>query len=360
MIGGDPLEEVDLGGLGRGGVERDRWGRAVVVEPDGRTRSYFSASGLADVLSDVTHLHRWRTRLVATGLGRNPELALMCAGQPYADADKLGLTPREKRMAAREIDNVVERAFDRAGGNRSADYGTAGHSFTEPGNPGRPVPEVTHDRLAGPLLAWDDLVKHLPVVATEVCVANQELQTFGTFDHLVDGDVVAGLGPLLGLDLSDCAGKLVVLDKKFGSSVKPHVKTQIAVYATARPYFPEERRWSTFEEEFGRPVSSKWGLVSHMASGVVLYVVDLVAGYAQAELAVRVRLDRREKRVAVHDTLITPGMVADAALVSRLLRANSRQDVVRCMAGVVPSDAVRRVAADLWNGFSDDNEEESQ
>lgn len=278
----DPLEDLPVG---RGGVPRDGKGNAL-LKPRGlpfRT-PYTSASSLADYVSNLRGVYTWEKRYLARGLGMREDLAALCGAEVYSTG--FGMPDvDENKASGRRLDEYIQRALDTARVHEKADYGTAGHLLTEPGQvqAGGYVPE----RMRPDVDAWWKAMAGVPIVATELFVANDGLMVAGTFDHLVDGDAIAKVHPEL-----ECEGTLLVLDKKFGKTKPGSFAIQTAVYAGAELYSTEDDTRMTFEEAFGRPVNQKWGIIAHIPAGTgtaALYPVDLVDGKRAAAAAVWVR-----------------------------------------------------------------------
>src|SRR5688500_8931273 len=70
--------------VGRGGVPRDGYDRALLVPRGLTTRTpYTSASALADYISNPYALHRWEKRYLARGLGMREDLAALAGAETY-------------------------------------------------------------------------------------------------------------------------------------------------------------------------------------------------------------------------------------------------------------------------------------
>src|SRR5690606_28854851 len=131
-----------------------------------------------------------------------------------------GFTEDEKanKASGRRVDEIIERAMDRAGVNMKADYGTAIHSRTEPGNDNIDPDEKQAQDVASCWDLWTELgVVHL---GTEIFTANDNLRSAGTFDHL---SYVPGYG-------------IIVTDKKTSKSAKSTYDIQLASYAHGDVY----------------------------------------------------------------------------------------------------------------------------
>src|SRR5690554_650231 len=148
-------------------VERDRWGRPMVIPPGGgRPVAYRRCTSFVDVLDDRWALEAWKQRQVAHGLALRHDLLLKAAS---ANGDK------------KILNEVAQSAMEAAGSSTSATTGTALHAITEqldrgqdPLIPPSAQPDVDAYRRA---------TEHLRMRAVEVFVVNDELQVGGTFDR---------------------------------------------------------------------------------------------------------------------------------------------------------------------------------
>lgn len=261
-------------------LQRDRWDRPLLLPRGSKERTaYTRASTLADNIGNFTGLHIWQKRLLAKGLSEREDItAMVCALPPLTGDDKVD------RKVNKKLDEAIELALEVGGVHAKANYGTAVHSFCEPGNaqpiPTRMVSDVESFRRLG-----------LDIQATEVFCANDDLMAAGTFDHLVK---LPNYG-------------YVIADIKTGK-IHPHeVAIQLATYAHADGYDPET------DTRFDLGVTNKEvGLLIHIPAGegrTDLYTVDLVAGYQAAKVAAWVRDWRTRKDIC------TPYDVAPAAFV---------------------------------------------
>lgn len=160
--------------IDQGDVPRDRWGRPLI---DGKP--YTRASTLAKALDDTSNLMAWKARKVAEGMGQAADLVALAA---------------TSRGDKKVLDDVVERAMDRAGAGGGRDIGTGIHAATEMLDAGEDITKLPTD-LQRDALAFQDCYAGLgltPVLA-ETFVVNRHLQTAGTFDRLMmdrDGDTI--------------------------------------------------------------------------------------------------------------------------------------------------------------------------
>ena len=201
--------------VGRGGVPRDYEGNALVL-PAGATTDrlvpYTPASGLASAIADERHIHRWEMRYLAKGMGRSPDLCVLAAAEPYSTGLTNPTVGRAKSASGRALDAIIERALDRVGIHEKADYGTAVHAWTEPGNEEPVIPAAVDD-----VQSFKDAIERngIRIIATEVFTANDTVRAAGTFDHLC---WVPGYG-------------IVICDKKTGKMNPHEFGVQLSVYA---------------------------------------------------------------------------------------------------------------------------------
>jgi hypothetical protein len=259
-----------------GAVEpkRDRWGRPLIVPLDGGTPiAYTRVSTLAKCIDDTSNLLKWMQRMVATGIGQRPDLATLAAA----------LDPVKDK---RKLNELVEQAMASAQSDKSANLGTALHTFGEwadsPGFDIGRVPAEYRTHVTNYLLARQRAkVKALAMERFVVC---DELGAAGSFDRL---------------DLYESAdhGTLIVIDDlKTGSSATdyPHnITMQVATYAHSVLYDVETGTRTPIPG-----VSLKIGLLTHwdQATGECrIYELDLVAGWEAARLAADVHAWRKRK-----------------------------------------------------------------
>jgi hypothetical protein len=269
----DPLD--DGPGIGRDGIPRDRWDRPLLIPVDGGDRKpYTSISTLSEALGDTFGLDIWDRRMIARGIGLSEDLAALAGAEPY----NTGLGEPDKgamKESGRRLDEIIERARDVAKAHQKRDHGTAFHGLTEPDNrehtvvPERMRPDVDS--------FWAELERlGIEIVATELFIVNEGLQSAGTFDHFVRVPGIDGL---------------VVLDKKTGVYHPEKCRIQLACYAGGELYDKETDERIPFESAFG-PVNQEIGITAHTAalSGkTVLYEEDLVLGRRAAAAAIWVR-----------------------------------------------------------------------
>ncbi len=284
----DPFADDDYG------PPRDRWGRPLLVPPNGGKRQpYTRASTMGSYVQDHSGLHTWEKRLLARGLGCREDLAAMCAALPEPNAakcDKKELTRKQiadDKATNAKLDDYIEQALEHAGRSFKANHGTAIHGFTDPGADLTRVPERMKPDVTSWHVAW--LQHQLEVLATEVFVVNEVLGVAGTFDHLVRH-------PELGV---------VVLDKKTGQVDDKALgfSVQLACYASAEVYdWHTDTRAPLESLTGGESVNQNVGLIAHIPLGAGrtdIYRIDLGFGFRAARVAAMVRTARSQAKDAM-------------------------------------------------------------
>jgi hypothetical protein len=156
-------------------------GRPKILDPTTGKRTVFTrASSLGEYICDQSHLIQWRERYLARGYGRNEDLAALAGLETYSTG--FDMDPTTKSASGKRLDALNERILDRVGIEERADYGTVIHALTEPGNEGyMPVRSAVDVHAFWQCIA----VNEMKIGGTELFTVNYELQSAGTFDHLV-------------------------------------------------------------------------------------------------------------------------------------------------------------------------------
>lgn len=294
---------------------------------------YTRASGLGDILEEFSFLWKWKMRGLAKGLADSMDLVRLVAAEDYT----CGFAEDEaaNRSAGRRIDDVIERAMERAGVDMKADYGTAIHARTEPGNRGTDPDEKQRVDVASCWDLWRELgVVHL---GTEVFTACDETKSAGTFDHL---SYVPGLG-------------IVVTDKKTSSKAKQNYDVQLGGYSRSDVYDPDTDQRLTLEEYIE---SQGWDpALLNRSVGIIWWVkdgrtqarqLDLDNGYEWAKVAARIRDERRPQasRVAKDVTRSLSKTVEEQR--NRLLEALVNAPTIEVLAGIWNNPTARAIWTD--------------
>lgn len=316
---------------------RDKSGRPMLIPrgvelegevpaDDPRRVPYTRASGLADNLEDFSFLWKWKMRGLAKGLADRMDLVRLVAAENYTT----GFTDDEaaNREAGRRIDAVIERALDHSGTDQKADYGTAIHARTEPGNTGTDPDEKQRlDQQS----CWD-LWSRMGVVhlGTEVFTACDELRSAGTFDHL---SYVPGYG-------------IVVTDKKTSSKAKQNYDVQLGGYSRSDVYNKDTDQRMTLEEFIA---SKGWDpALLNRSVGIIWWVkggkteariLDLDNGYRWAKVAASIRDERRPQAARVAPNITAKALKTTEAqrkvLLEAIQAAQSREQLLALWANPV-------------------------
>lgn len=294
--------------------------RGVQVADENRV-SYSRASSLGHVLEEDSFLWKWKMRGLARGLASSMDLVRLAAAETY----HCGFVEDVKanRASGRRLDQVIDRALDRAGIAEKADYGTAIHMRTEPGNDGVDPDERQAAEVQSCLTLWADL--GVVNIATEVFTANDTTMSAGTFDHL-------SYIPTYGI---------VITDKKTSKRASSTYDVQLASYANSDVYDPDTDERLSLEEYVERLgwdptlINRDVGIIWWVKNGrTEARYLDLHEGWEAAKTAAWIRDSRRTKGVAKN---VTKTIAADAA--------NER---MRLMLAIGEAQTIHDLH-DLWN-----------
>ena len=189
-------------------TRRDRWGRYLVVPPDGnKPVGYTRATTIAKTLDDTSSLMSWAERMTAIGLSRRPDILAQIGD---AENDKT------------QLNRLCELAKEAGGATIRRDLGTALHSMLEHSitDPGYTVPPAHADDIKA---VHRLLAEHGLTADPDMCeriVVNDQHRIAGTFDLL----------------LRHADGRQVLADFKTGTSIDYSgvaFSTQLTIYANA-------------------------------------------------------------------------------------------------------------------------------
>lgn len=241
---------------------RDRWGRPLIKQPEGKDLPYTRISGYGQVLEDQFGLTKWKQRMVLVGAVARPDLVKLATAAKDDD---------------RRLDTLVEQMLEAGGASRAANTGTAIHEVLANLDTGKidldSVPDefLAHARLWTSTLEQHGLTVEQSLV--ECHLVNDRYQAAGSGDNF----------------LRDSNGVLYVADKKTGKSIGQRplaYMVQLALYATADLYDIETG------ERTPTGCDQSTGYIVHLpANGETceLYEVDLDAALELATLAQQVR-----------------------------------------------------------------------
>jgi hypothetical protein len=204
---------------------RDRWGRPLVIPPDGgKAIAYTRCTTFVDTLDDPFNLTQWKRRMVAVGLSQRPDLLLRVNSlgpQPDKDTDDGNTYRRWKK----QMDETCDAAVEAAKASASATIGTALHAITERMDRGLDI-GVVPDAYKPHLRAYEEKTRDFTAVHIERFCVYDDFRIGGTPDRVLQID---------GHD------KLIIGDLKTGDTTFGILKIvqQLAVYARSALYHPD-------------------------------------------------------------------------------------------------------------------------
>lgn len=272
--------------LGRPEPRRDRWGRYLVLPPDGgKPVGYTRATTIAKALEDQSSLINWRSRMTAIGLAQRPDLLAL-----------VGTATDDKRA----LDDLCDRAAEHGGATARRDLGTALHAMWEQWvrDPNyRPPAEYVADIDA----IWTALHEAgLKIVANMVerQVVLDDLKIAGTFDLL----------------LVDAYGRQFIGDLKTGANLDygaAGFALQLALYAHADALYVQgaAKNGSEDQREPMPGVDQDRAVIVHCQPGsgtATVHTLDIAAGWDKVQTALEVRAWRTRKDILTGWEPVTP------------------------------------------------------
>lgn len=245
-------------------VPRDRFGRPMVMLPDGSKRmAYRRCTTFVGATDETYNLQKWKMRQVAKGLAARQDLIL---GVGAAD-------PNDKKT----LDQLCEQALDASQSSAKATIGTALHSYTERADQGLDISDIPapYDK---DVEAYMRATRELEMTAIETFRVYDSWQVAGTADRIVR-----------------YKGRSYVADVKTGSIDFSGLKfaAQIALYAKAVAYVDDQRVPDV------EPVDQTRGVIIHLPAGTgtcTLHWVNLEHGWRACQTAKRVWDERALKK----------------------------------------------------------------
>lgn len=277
----------------QGDARRDRWGRYLIVPPNGgREVGYTRATTIAKTLDDGGGLIPWKATATMVGALRRPGLHARWQALVSNAPDPWYASPESKA----ECKKLVEECATAGGSTDRADLGTALHSLTELVDLGQPLTGVAPE-LQRDLDVYTSTIRSAGIVydldLVEAIVINDTMQYSGTADRLA-------------ATLPD--GRRVVADLKTGTSLDyswQAIAIQLAAYARAEHRYVQHDQGG---ERLPMPeLDPDVGLVIHLPAGEArceLHLVDLAAGWEALERSIWTREWRKAKTLAAPYTAV--------------------------------------------------------
>lgn len=246
-------------------IERDRYGRPLVVPPKGgKAIAYTRATTIANSLDDASALVAWKMRMAAIGLTTRPDILLSISA---AQDDKLA------------VNSLIEDAMQVAGANKAANIGTAIHSFAERLDLGLELGVIPQEYVAD-IKAYEQTTKILNNKFIEQFSVLDKYKIAGTPDRVVEYN-----------------GELFIADIKTGRIDHPNnISIQLAIYANGLPYDSATATRGTWGK-----VNKEKAIIIHLPAGsgtCKLVWIDIKEGFKGLQFAMKARQWRDQKGLA--------------------------------------------------------------
>lgn len=248
-------------------IPRDRFGRPLVIPPDGgKPVAYTRCTTFIDCLDDRFNLELWKIRQTAIGLADRPALLM-------------GVTAA--RNNKKELDKLCAKALEAAKSSDGATTGTAIHTLTEFVDRGVELPTISA-AVRADLDAYQVATAPLKVISVEQFGVHDELRVAGSWDRIYD-----------------YKGRRILGDLKTGSTIDfslGKIAMQLSLYSRCQFYDPVTGGRTPLN------VDQNNGLIVHLPASTgqcQIHWVDLKAGWEGVMLAKQVREWRRRKGFTV-------------------------------------------------------------
>jgi len=270
-------------------IERDHWGRPMILQTDGVTRiAYRRTTTFTGSLDDKTSIGDWKARMTAAGMADDEGLQYQARGLD-TDTDK------------KELGRIAELAQRKAGGMVARERGSAIHLFTERLDAGQEPGKVytgdiewgnKHDPGQGELVAdsadyqghletYMAATKDIEWIASEIFRVHDKMKIAGTADRIGRGK----------------DGIVRVYDLKTGSLYGGRsMAMQLGMYARMTPYniLTDER--APLEEGLDQntaviihmPVAGKEAWYKDGAPRCDMYELNIAKGFGACQVAEQV------------------------------------------------------------------------
>jgi hypothetical protein len=271
-------------------VKRDRWGRPLIIPPDGgKPVGYQRCTTFVGCLEDTFNLSRWQQRMVALGLAARPDLLLSVSA--HSDDKEI-------------LNKVCDEAREAAAASAAATTGTALHRIAERLDRGEDITVPVAAK--ADIDAYQQATAQIGWSAIETMMVADDLKVAGTPDRI--GQLDDGRPPFIA-DL-----KTGSIDFGIGK-----IAMQLAVYAHSRTYNVTSGERGEISLDLDR------ALIIHLPAGqgmCELVWVDIAAGWEAVQLARQVHAWRKRKN------LTTPFQSVAVDLLAALIDAATDPDVL--------------------------------
>lgn len=283
---------------GDGNVRRDRHERYLFNDQGKQNceRPYTRCTTVTDCLDDTFRLGQWGERKVAYGLSISPDLMAQMGMYRWQEEDK---TAKGKKQQA-IVQSIATDAKKRAGSSEEADKGTTLHHWCHAVVTGAitlaEVASSWRTDVAAMLAELDRMGFELMPEYCERSVIIPGLDSWVNDKGLL----VPGTGGTFDATLRRKRdGKLYLGDYKTNAATKVayrlgEYEMQLGVYSRGVALY----NWYSLTWEEMPPVDQEIGIVINLPSGsgqCRMGELDLVSGWERAQLAAKVRADRRRE-----------------------------------------------------------------
>jgi hypothetical protein len=267
-------------------IARDRFGRPLIIQPDGGTVPYTRCTTFVGALEDRYNLGRWEQRMVARGLTVRTDLHLQAASLGPEPAkiirrdDGAWTDNPDYRPWVNAMNDICDGARDAAAAQARATIGTSLHKFAERLDRGEDDIQVPDDYLPH-LAAYSETTAGWRWLHIERFLVNDPLKIGGTPDRVcyVPGHDRPVIADLKTGDVSFGVGKMAM---------------QLAVYAHSEIYDPNTGERFGLPDDLDKDVGLIIALDAIKGTCEVLRI-DIAAGWVAVKLAAQVRAWRSHR-----------------------------------------------------------------
>lgn len=288
---------------------RDRWGRYLVVGPDGgKPIGYRRVTTVAKTLDSSDSLIPWASCATMVGALRRPGLMARWQSLVATHPDPWYSSEDSKKEAKR----LVEECKVAGGSSDRADMGVALHSIVELIGKTGQSPVGLQPAMAADIDAWQQMLANTGIsVATLEPIVVLDAHTVAGKPDMAETIVPGFDDPLIG-------------DLKTGSDLTyawRSIVVQLAAYAHADNIYEQGEAADGSQDRRlpMPPVSQQHAIVFHLPAGQAIctpYIIDIAVGWTKFQQSLAVDAWRKQKNLAVplSDFLGAPSPVPAAAL----------------------------------------------